>query len=51
MIPLHGNGRVVGVLDIDSPVFARFDEEDLAGLTSFAAALEKACLWQGYSLL
>ena len=51
VIPLHGNGRVVGVLDIDSPVFARFDEEDLAGLTSFVAALEKACLWQRYSLL
>ena len=28
VIPLHKNGKVVGVLDIDSPVFHRFSETD-----------------------
>lgn len=43
VIPLHGrNGGVAGVLDIDSPVFGRFDENDRAGLERMAATLEKA---------
>lgn len=28
VIPIHHDGRVIGVLDIDSPVPARFDEVD-----------------------
>ena len=43
VVPLHKNGRVVGVLDIDSPLFARFDEDDQAGLVEFSAILENAC--------
>ena len=43
VVPLHKNGRVVGVLDIDSPCFSRFDETDAAGLQEFAAVLEQAC--------
>ena len=43
VVPLRKNGRVVGVLDIDSPLFARFDEDDQAGLEEFAAILENAC--------
>lgn len=43
VIPLRQNGRVVAVLDIDSPVPGRFDEEDRAGLESFAQILEQAC--------
>ena len=42
VIPLHQNGRVVGVLDIDAPVLCRFTEEDRAGLEAFAQALEEA---------
>jgi len=31
VVPLIANNRVLGVLDIDSPVPGRFDEEDRAG--------------------
>ena len=42
VVPLHGgDGRVVGVLDLDSPLPARFTEEDRAGLEAFARVLEK----------
>ena len=33
-------GNVTGVLDIDSPILARFDEEDKAGLEEFVRILE-----------
>lgn len=33
---------VIGVLDIDSPLLARFDEEDQAGLARFVEILETA---------
>jgi len=45
VIPLYDGGRVVGVLDIDSPLFARFGEDDQRGLERFARALEAACTW------
>src|SRR6266581_4992460 len=32
VIPLMKGERLLGVLDLDSPVFGRFDEEDAAGL-------------------
>lgn len=42
VIPLHNvSGEIVGVLDIDSPHLARFDEDDKAGLTAFAKVLER----------
>lgn len=40
VIPLHKGNEIVGVLDIDSPLLARFDEEDATGLTRFAQILE-----------
>lgn len=40
VVPLRRNGRVVGVLDLDSPVRNRFTETDRAGLEAFAALLE-----------
>jgi len=40
VIPIHRGGRVVGVLDIDSPVPDRFSEADQAGLEAFACELE-----------
>ena len=42
VIPMHRNGEVFGVLDIDSPLFNRFDENDKAGLEEFARILEKS---------
>jgi GAF domain-containing protein len=41
VVPLRRGGRVVGVLDIDSPVRDRFSEEDRAGLERLAAVIEK----------
>lgn len=41
VIPLRANGNVVGVLDIDSPIFDRFDETDKAGLEALAKIIEK----------
>ena len=41
VIPLHRSGRVVGVLDIDSPVTGRFTEEDRGGLELFAVTVEE----------
>jgi L-methionine (R)-S-oxide reductase len=37
VVPLIGNGRVLGVLDLDSPVADRFDEEDRAGCERLVA--------------
>ncbi len=42
VIPLHRDGRVIGVLDIDSPLRGRFTEKDRVGLEAFAACLERA---------
>lgn len=40
VIPIHKNGEIYGVLDIDSPVPDRFSQEDLAGLRQFVNILE-----------
>jgi L-methionine (R)-S-oxide reductase len=37
VVPLVKDGRLVGVLDLDSPVKARFDAADRAGLEALAA--------------
>ena len=42
VVPLHRDGAVVGVLDVDSPSRSRFTEADRLGLEAFAAILEKA---------
>ena len=39
VVPLVTAGRVVGVLDLDSPHLARFDEEDRAGCQRLIAVL------------
>ena len=42
VVPLFNkNGDVVGVLDIDSPIFSRFDEQDKIGLEKFARIIEE----------
>lgn len=41
VVPLRRDGKVIGVLDIDSPVFARFSQADRDGLEKFAELLEK----------
>ncbi|MDF7650411.1 GAF domain-containing protein [Pantoea sp. Acro-805] len=39
VIPLKVNGTLVGVLDIDSTVFSRFDSEDETGLVALTDGL------------
>lgn len=39
VIPLLVSGKLFGVLDIDSPVFNRFDDNDKIGLENFAKIL------------
>ncbi len=46
VLPIFAAGRVVAVLDIDSPSLDRFDAEDQIGLERVATALEKLC-WNG----
>ena len=41
VLPIHKDGKVWGVLDIDSPYFSRFTEEDKEGLQKVVAVLEK----------
>ena len=36
VVPIHANGALLGVIDIDSPALANFDAEDLAGLQQAA---------------
>jgi GAF domain-containing protein len=39
VVPLIRNGEVIGVLDIDSPRFGRFTEEDEAGVVRLGEIL------------
>ena len=41
VLPIHVNGEIWGVLDIDSPYIGRFTEDDRAGLEKIVAALEE----------
>ncbi|MBO6240675.1 MAG: GAF domain-containing protein [Butyrivibrio sp.] len=41
VVPIHKDGKVVAVLDIDSPSLNRFDEADKEGLETFVKALEE----------
>ena len=42
VIPIYKNGEIYGVLDLDSPYFSRFTEEDQAGLEALIRVLEEA---------
>ena len=41
VVPIHVNGEIWGVLDIDSPSIGRFTEVDQAGLERFVGVLEQ----------
>jgi len=41
VVPIHQNGQVVAVLDIDSPSLNRFSEADREGLEAFVRILEQ----------
>ena len=40
VIPINSKGKTVAVLDIDSPITARFNEVDETGLTQFISRIE-----------
>ena len=41
VVPIHRDGKVVAVLDIDSPTLNRFTEEDRIGIENFVKVLEE----------
>ncbi len=41
VLPIHVNGKIWGVLDIDSPSVGRFTEEDRKGLEKVVEILER----------
>ena len=41
VVPIHGGGKVIGVLDIDSPTVNRFTAEDRIGLEKLVALMEE----------
>ena len=46
VVPIHNDGAVVGVLDIDSPMERRFTEDDRSGLEAFVKTLEEVIAWK-----
>ena len=42
VVPIHVNGRIWGVLDVDSPYEERFTQEDFMGLQQVAGVMEEA---------
>ena len=49
VVPIHVNGKIVGVLDIDSPIKARFSEEDAKGLLEIVNIIEKMPWFQTWN--
>jgi L-methionine (R)-S-oxide reductase len=39
VVPVKRDGKVIAVIDLDSPSFARFDDEDAAGIQALAEIL------------
>ncbi|MGB6308716.1 MAG: GAF domain-containing protein [Steroidobacteraceae bacterium] len=48
VVPMIKDGRLLGVLDIDSPQLARFDQEDGTGLNAAVALLVRASDWDRF---
>ncbi len=51
VLPIHANDMVVAVLDVDSPLIARFDEEDKEGLLEVVYVIEDMLVHSGNCLL
>lgn len=49
VLPVRQAGRLVALLDIDSPSFSRFTEADREGLERCAALLGEACDWDAFA--
>lgn len=48
VVPIVKEGQLIGVLDIDSPIKERFDEEDAQGLENFVEILNKYIDWSAF---
>ncbi len=46
VVPVFHDGRLVAVLDIDSPLLGRFTRKDREGLEECAALLGRCCDWK-----
>ncbi len=46
VLPLLKNGRLIGVMDIDSPLFARFEQADADGLQRLCRVLTDRVNWE-----
>ena len=46
VIPMMLQDKVIGVLDIDSPSIARFDEEDAKELEEIVQLIIEGCSWE-----
>jgi GAF domain-containing protein len=47
VVPLIKDGKVIGVIDLDSPIPARFDASDQAGIEAIAKIYVEACVSRG----
>ena len=45
VIPLHAEGKVVGVMDLDSPAMDRFSQQDREGLEALVKCVEQYLQW------
>ncbi len=45
VVPILDNDKVVAVIDVDSPNFSNFDDDDRVGLEMIAATLNKYIRW------
>ncbi|MDG5495249.1 GAF domain-containing protein [Niveispirillum sp. BGYR6] len=45
VVPLIKDGRLLGVIDLDSPLPNRFDPADQAGIETLASLLADGCDW------
>jgi GAF domain-containing protein len=48
VVPIVVGDRLIGVLDIDSPIVERFDEQDREHLEAFVAILNKHIDWDKF---
>ena len=46
VVPIHRDGKVVAVLDLDSPAFDRFDAADQAGLEALVRVIEEIVIME-----
>jgi len=46
VVPLLKGERLIGVFDLDSPIFGRFDEEDAIGLDGLVSILIESSEWR-----